>query len=444
METKISKTDEQNLNNIFIEKNVYKGYGLAHKNGQTIFVSKVIAKDVVDVKINYKKSGVLFATPIKFLSLSEYRNNLFCNVFQKCGGCDWLIMKYKYQLETKKQIISELFRTKKLSIIPSEKIHYYRNKTFMPIAIQNKLPVIGMFQRNSHKVIEHKKCFLTPPIFNEIIKIFKEYLIKTKAKIYDEKNHTGNFRFIGFRINKKNKIIIIIVTKNSKMPFTKLLVKKINEKFKNVTGIVQNINDKKGNKILGNHEKILFGNNYFYEELDGIKYKVHYASFFQINLDITLKLYEFIKENLKESDVVADAFCGTGAIGIFISDFVKKVYLIENNYYAYDDLKHNIIINNKSNCVPILGDANNELLKLKDIDTIIFDPPRKGIDIKTLESITDNIKKIIYVSCNPTTQKRDINILQIQAFMIDKMRIFDMFPNTYHIENVIILKRGTH
>ncbi len=444
MEIKISEFNEKDLKNIRIVKNVYKGYGLSYINSKTVFVEKAAEDDIVEIEILYKKSNSYFAKISKIIKPSKFRiNNIKCNVFSKCGGCDWLYINYQKQLEIKKSIVSDLFKKFQIKITPSKNIYHYRNKNFMPVSTRDNIPIIGMYQRNSHNVISHTNCFLIPKIFDEINSFVKAYLIKSKAKIYNEKTHSGTFRHIGFRINSESKILIILVTKNSKIPFSNLLVKEIKKNFKNVVGIIQNINRKKGNRILGDEEKILFGDKFFFEKYGKYVFKLDYSSFSQINYDITVKLYEYIKEKVDKNDLVIDAFCGVGTIGIFLSDKVKKVYLIENNINSYYNLKENIKINNVTNCIPVYGDANKEMLLLNDkkINTVIFDPPRKGIDKETLQNIPKNIRKIIYVSCNPLTQKRDVDLLMEKGFIILNIQLFDMFPNTYHIETVILLER---
>ena len=166
METKIFKTDEKN---IIVEKNVYKGYGIAHFDSNTIFVEKAVEGDELKVKILYKKAKSLFAKPIKIIKKSKYRNNdIFCSAFYECGGCDWLNIKYSHQLEIKKRIIKELYDLKKIDIVESSYKYHYRNKNFLPVAMENNKPVIGIYKKGSHKVIPHKKCFLTPEIFDNL------------------------------------------------------------------------------------------------------------------------------------------------------------------------------------------------------------------------------------------------------------------------------------
>ncbi len=439
METKIFKTDEKN---IIVEKNVYKGYGIAHVDSNTIFVEKAVEGDELKVKILYKKAKSLFAKPIKIIKKSKYRNNdIFCSAFYECGGCDWLNIKYSHQLEIKKRIIKELYDLKKIDIVESSYKYHYRNKNFLPVAMENNKPVIGIYKKGSHKVVPHKKCFLTPEIFDNLAQNFIDYLKKSNEKIYNEKNHSGNIRHFGIRINSQGKLLLTIVTKKRKLAFTNLMVKMFLNNYPNIIGIVQNINEKKTNKILGEEEKILYGKNYFFETILDKIFQVHYKAFFQVNMDIATKMFKFVLDNLNSNEDIVDAFCGTGTIGIIASDKVRKVYFIENNKEAIDNLKINIKINNLTNYKIIHGDVNQELIKISNIDTIIFDPPRKGIDRNTLQTVSKYVKKIIYVSCNPYSQKRDTDILLENNFAIKSIKVFDMFPQTYHIETVIILEK---
>ena len=444
METKISKNYEK-IENILVKKNVYKGYGLAHWNNFTIFIENAVVEDILDIKIEYKRAKSLFATIINIKKPSKFRTNKNeCNVFGKCGGCDWLNIKYDAQLKIKQGIIKELYPNKSIEIQKSPQVNYYRNKSFFPVSLQNGKPTIGIFKKKSHEVIEHDKCMLIPNIFDEIIIAFKEYLIKSKAKIYDEISNKGNVKHLGLRINNSGQILVIIVTKTKKLPFTNLMIKTLTGKFPLITGIIQNINRKNSNRILGDEEKILFGEPFFEEILFKKRLKVNYNSFFQANFTVMQNMYLFIADNLKKDDIVIDAYSGTGTIGISVANSVDKVFCIENNEAAYKNSLENIKNNNILNCESYLGDVNDkisELFQKHSVSTVIFDPPRKGIGKESLELISTKKVKIIYVSCNPTTQKRDMEKLLDKGFAINSIKAFDMFPHTYHIETVIVLQK---
>ncbi|MEA1973763.1 MAG: hypothetical protein U9N34_10805, partial [Candidatus Cloacimonadota bacterium] len=231
-----------------IEKIVFKGLGLAHSNNETLFVQQTIPGDILDVNIINQKKNSILAEPKKFHQKSKYKSKAKCEVFGKCGGCDWLDVEYHHQLKLKRDMLVDLFsdivdESAISEVIPSPQRTNYRNKVFQPVQkIDGKIE-IGMFEKRSHKVIQHRNCYLQPDFFDKVFADVKEYLIKSNAKIYDEKNHQGNVRHLGIRNSKNNnEFILIIVTKNRKLAFTKQLVKSMTEKYPNLVGIVQNIN----------------------------------------------------------------------------------------------------------------------------------------------------------------------------------------------------------
>jgi 23S rRNA (uracil1939-C5)-methyltransferase len=319
----------------------------------------------------------------------------------------------------------------------------------MPCTVDTLLdtqPIIGIFQKRSHVVIAHKDCKIQPSIYDEIVTEFLAYIEAAKVKIYDEKTGNGNLRHLGFRKSAANgQIIVVIVTKNRKLPFTKQLINNLTGKFPQIIGIIQNINSEKGNAILGKDEKILFGKDYLIETIGKISYHLNYRSFFQINHSTTEKLYDFVKSQISKNEIILDAYSGVGTIGIYLADKAKEVIGVEFVAAAVKDAKQNIEFNNIDNCryyVGLVEDKIEEICKKTVLDTIIFDPPRKGLEKKIIEVLKHNeIKKVIYVSCNPMTQKRDVHMLNEIGYKIKKIQPFDMFPQTWHIENVVVLEK---
>mgnify|MGYP006278910807 CR=1 FL=1 len=439
----------QEIKNIKIEKAVYNGYGLAHANNKTILIENVLPADIVDVRIYKDKKKVRFAKPTKFRRKSRHHIPIKCNSFGKCGGCNWLNAKYESQLEFKQCITAEIFNKidpqKIENIQASPEIYNYRNKSFLPVSEKLSEPIFGMFAKETHSVITHEHCYLHPNIFEEIALNVLNYIKSEKIDIYDEKSHKGNLRHIGFRISaNKKELLLILVTKNKKLPRIKEFTKLIRAKFPIIKGIIQNINKAKTNKILGNKEKIHYGKPFFKETINEKVYKINYKSFLQINTKLTEKLYDYVLSNIESGTRLIDAFSGIGTIGISLADKCKKIIFIEYSSKACADTVENC----KFNQIPdekyliMNGKVENKINEAirHQPETIIFDPPRKGIDKKTLESVMNKaIPKIIYISCNPMTQARDIKILQTK-YNLEKIKPFDMFPQTYHIENVAILK----
>ena len=436
------------IKDLKIEKLVYKGLGLGFDNSNPVFVSNAVPGDVLDVQIISTRRQVSFGKIDKIIKGSSKRIEPDCEVFGKCGGCDWLNISYDDQLKYKQEIVEEIFQNieiEKINKIISSGKEPYRNKSFFPVAKHDGKPITGMFESRSHNVIPHKSCKLQPLLFDDICEKIISYIKASKMQVYNEKNHSGNIRHIGIRYALgTNEIIVILVTRNRKIPFSRQLERILLEAYPNIVGIIQNINPEKTNVILGNDEKIIFGRDFIYEQIGKTKFKLNYKSFFQVNTKQAEKMYEFAKQSISEGSSVIDAYCGVGSIGLYLADRAAIVIGIENNVKAVQNAKENAKLNKIDNCKFVAGYVENELPKiLKDnkIDTIIFDPPRKGLEQRIIDNIPSDIKKIIYISCDPMTQVRDVKLIMEKGFVPKEMQPFDMFPHTFHIENVIILER---
>ena len=435
------------IKDLEIKKVVFKGFGLGFNELGAVFVESAYPGDILDVEVVDKRSKTHFAKIDKIIKPSKMRGEASrCEVFGTCGGCNWLDISYQNQLVLKQKIIEEIF-AKFLPVDPiigSATPYHYRNKSFLPIASREGKAVIGMYQKRSHTVISHNSCAIQPEIFDEISKEVLAYIMGSKVKIYDERSQKGILRHLGFRYSASTQeILVILVCKNRKLPFTNILVNKLTSKFPQIKGIIQNINPKFGNVIIGDDEKILYGQDYLIDTVGEVKYKLHYRSFFQINNSTTSRLYDYVKRCINNDDVVIDAYSGVGTIGLYIANKAKEVIGIESNVAAVNNAKENAELNNISNCrfhADLVENKIAEICQEKNIDAIVFDPPRKGLEESIIELVgKKKIAKIIYISCNPMTQKRDIdNFIKI-GYRIKKIQPFDMFPQTWHIENVIEL-----
>ncbi len=439
------------IKNLKIQKLVFQGYGLGFDQSNTYFVQNALPGDILEVEVLYLKSKSYFCRILSIIKPSPLRKQIRCSVSSKCGACDWVDIDYQRQLEFKNLFIQDIFYSiKDLINIPqinaSPIIDNYRNKSILPVQFINKKLVIGMYERQSHNVIEHNQCFLHPPIFDKILEDIKNWIIKANVKIYNEASKRGNLRYIGLRCNSDlNNILIIIITKTSKLPFTQQLVNSITQKYKQITGIVHNINEAANNVIFGDKEKILFGNDYYHECFDNVRFKINYKAFFQVNVEQAKQIYNKIKHFVDNQSVILDAYSGTGSIGIFLADKAKKLIFVESNTQAHNSAIENSKLNNVTNAVFYnneVDDVIEEIINKYDLNTIIFDPPRKGLNNNTIEMVCKkNISKIIYLSCNPTTQIRDIKAFIQNNYTIKDIYIYDMFPHTFHIESLVILEK---
>ncbi len=437
------------LNKVEIEKIIFKGYGLGTYAGKKIFVPFTYPGDIVDVEVISEKKDYYKALPVKLHASLVKRETVPCSVFKECGGCNSLDIEYSQQCHFKKQVIEDIFPKYKDLIedtIASPQQYSYRNKVFFPVAKKDNKIVFGMFKNLTHTVVPANQCKLVSPRLLEIAQEVCNHLNQVNEDVYDEKRGKGNIRHIGLRVNSQNQIMVIIVTNKSKLAFTNTLVKTLTEKYPEVLAIIQNINKSNTNTILGETEKVLYGEAFFIDEIAGKKYKVHYQSFFQVNRPLTEKIYKQIHADVDSNSNVLDAYSGVSTIGIFVDEKANAVVSVESNEWATNDAKFNIKLNKCKNIGVInakLEDNFEEIIDKYKINTIIFDPPRKGLEANIRELIKDSrINKIIYLSCNPMTQKRDIQDFVNAGFKLKKMIPYDMFPNTYHIENYALLVRN--
>jgi 23S rRNA (uracil1939-C5)-methyltransferase len=438
---------EQNI--VTIEKLVYKGLGLAHLQDKVVFIPYSVPEDEIEIEITKENRSFSLGQISRICTSSPHRIPVVCRSFGRCGGCNWLNIAYAIQLQAKTEIIREFFPFIEPDLIQptiaSPLTKHYRKKVFFPVSSFQGKACIGIYASQSHHIVEHDYCELVPPVVDDISQAFLAYLTASNEVPYQEKNHSGNIRHLGFRINHNGDVIVIIVTKKSKLGFSGQLVRSLTEAFPAVMGIVQNVNPQRGNTILGEKDKILFGSDSFIEKVDGKKFHLRYTSFFQINQEVTAKMFRYISSHLQEKDAVLDAYCGVGAISLSIAEKVKKVIGIEINETAILDAKRNCLLNKTENASFFAGKVEDRFADIVDtegINTIVFDPPRKGLDSSLFSHLkSSKIQKIIYVSCNPATQSRDIKRLGEIGFHAKEMQPFDMFPQTYHIENIAVLER---
>jgi len=435
-----------------IEKVALHGYGLGFAEGKAVFVPFTMPGDCVNATVRIEKKDVIFADVEEYIHTSDISVIPKCDAFggtQACGGCDWLMAPYRTQLHWKTELIKQTFEPWQLAVkvkkaVPSTQPEHYRNKSFLPAGESDNGLYFGMYERYSHNVVPHRNCLLQPPVMDEIISEVTAFADKVKLEAYSETAHSGALRHLGIRINKAgDEILLIPVTKGSKFPFTKQFIRTLTEAFPQITGIVQNINRSIGNVILADEDKLLYGSPYLNDELCGIRLRLHYKSFFQVNHGTAEKLCSYLKSCLTKDDTVLDAYCGTGVFGLIMADKVHQVHGIEELPQAIADAEFNRQLNGIDNAVFHTGQVESilpQLMKTNAFTTVILDPPRKGVDTALLKFIAERkIPQILYVSCNPMTLVRDAKLLADNGYKVQEITPYDMFPQTWHIETVVRL-----
>ncbi len=452
MEIPVKKNQEYIVD---IIDNGFEGEGIAKIDNFTIFIPNAIKGEKVKILIVKVLSSHAFGKILEIIQKSDKRVESECETYKRCGGCNLRHMKYEETLKIKQNVVQSLVnKTLKTKIqvektIGMENPYFYRNKAQYPIGIdRNEKPQIGVFANRTHEIIPIKKCFIQNEKNEKLAKFVFNWIIKNNISIYDEKTRKGLVRHIVIKIGiKTNEIMCIIVINGNKIPKENELVKEILDNFPEVKTIVKNVNTKNTNVIMGKENIILYGNGYIEDILGEYRFKISPLSFYQVNPIQAEKLYNIGIQlaKISKDDVVFDLYCGIGTISLFMAKYAKKVYGIEIVEEAVNDAKENAKINNVSNVEFIAGDVEKILDKLINKDNIIpdivmVDPPRKGLDNKSIDNIIKiRPKKVVYISCNPATLIRDLAKFE-KIYEIKSIKPVDMFPFTSHVEVCTLLE----
>ncbi|HEX8515942.1 MAG TPA: 23S rRNA (uracil(1939)-C(5))-methyltransferase RlmD [Bacteroidia bacterium] len=464
------------LENISVTDASSDGQSIARTDEYVIFIKGAVPGDVVDLQITRKKSKYREANTIAVKHASEKRTEPVCKHFGTCGGCKWQNMSYEWQLFYKqKQVTDALTRLARIElpeiqqILPSNKVYFYRNKLEFTFSNKKWLTLeqindkdlafgdeAGEISRNAlgfhipgmfDKILDIDTCYLQEEPSNALRNEIRNYALENKLTFFDIREQIGLLRNVIIRSTSTGEwMVILSFFYNDKENIEKLL-NHLSEKFPQITSLQYVINSKK-NDTIGDLEIILFkGNDSIYESMEGLKFKIGPKSFYQTNSDQAYELYKVTRElaAIKETDVVYDLYTGTGTIANFVAHQAKKVVGVEYVPAAIEDAKINSSINNITNTVFYAGDMKDVLNDAfitanGKPDVIITDPPRAGmhedVTIKILEIAP---ARIVYVSCNPATQARDLQLLDAK-YRVTKVQPVDMFPQTHHVENVVLLE----
>ena len=385
------------------------GRGIGYIDGKITFISDTLKDEEVECELIKESKKYNEAKLLKIIKKSDKRIIPKCKYCKECGGCHLQYLSYEDTIDFKKNKLKNIFNKNKINIndidiIENNSNYYYRNK----VELKVKDGKIGFYENKSHNIVSIDECVVTKKCINNVISDLKKCTLK-------ESNIT-------IRANYNDEILLIVET---------------NDKF-NYESLIKN------NKIVGIilNNKLIYGDNYFTEVINNLYFKVSYNSFFQINEYICSKLFEIIDSNIDNNSNVLDLYCGVGTLSLVASNKANKVYGIEIVENAILNAITNAKINKRDNLYFMCGDVPKLIDKINsDIDIIIVDPPRAGLDKKTINTIIEyNPKKIIYVSCDPQTLVRDLKILE-EYYDIKKATALDMFSYTYHVETVMVLEK---
>lgn len=429
-----------------------EGNGVGRYEGMAVFVPFTALGDEISCKIVKLKKTFAYGIIDEIITPSKERIEPDCSAYKKCGGCSFRHMSYEAELKAKQGFVSDAFeRIGKLDIdfddiLGCEEIYHYRNKAQYPVCEKDGKLACGFYSKRSHRVVDNNSCFLQPEIFNEIAGKTVSLLGDKGFTAYDEESGKGVIRHIYIRHGSHTKeIMLCIVAAHADKRF-KHISEEISKLFPEIKSIILNINPDKTNVVLGKRNKILFGEGYITDIMCKNKVQISHHSFYQINTSQAEKLYGIVKEyaDLNGDETLLDLYCGIGTIGFSLVKNVKKLIGVEIVPDAIENAKLNAKLNGISNAEFICGDAGtvaNELIKRGETpDIIIADPARKGCDSVSLDAMLKmNPKKIVMVSCNPTTCARDVKYLCDNGYNAVKGQAVDMFPRTGHVESIVLL-----
>ncbi|MDD4722211.1 MAG: 23S rRNA (uracil(1939)-C(5))-methyltransferase RlmD [Acidaminococcaceae bacterium] len=432
------------------------GEGVGKVDGFAVFAVGALPGETVRVKLNQVKKTYATGQVIKVVTTSKERVAPLCPVYKECGGCQLQHLSYEGQLKAKhQQVVDALERIghfhdiKVLPTIGDEIPWHYRNKMQVPVAMEGKKIEIGCFAQATHKIIDVEECFIQKEKNNVIAAVVRKWMKEYKIPGYMEDKQRGIVRHIMGRVGvRTGEVMVVLVTATPTVPHAKELVYMLQKEVPGFKTLVQNINTRHTNVILGEKNKTIFGPGSIKDKLGDLSFNISAQSFFQVNSEQAQKLYDTALEyaKLTGKETVVDVYCGTGTITLFLAQKAKNVFGIEIVASAIKDAKINAKENKIANANFILGDAAKELPNLLGAgikpDVIVLDPPRAGCEVRVLEAIASvKPKRIVYVSCNPATLARDLVVLTKAKYKITKVQPVDMFPQTSHVECVALMSR---
>ena len=457
--------------NIQVIDTAAKGKSVAKApDGKVVFLSNAVPGDIVDIQTGKKRKSYYEGKAVKFHKLSDKRTEPVCDYFGVCGGCKWQNLKYEEQLTYKQnEVINNLIRIGHLdlpeitTIAGCKETYFYRNKMEFSFSdsrwltedeiksdqkINNRnacgFHIPGMWD----KILDIDKCHLQEDPSNDIRNEIKKFAINNNISFFNPRNQTGELRTLMIRISSTGEIMVVVQFYEDNIENRESILNFIKERFPEITSLQYVIN-KKGNDTIYDQKVILFnGRDHIFEQMEGLRFKINAKSFYQTNSEQAYELYKITRNfaDLKGDEIVYDLYTGTGTIAQFIAKKAKKIIGVESVPEAIIDAKENAKMNKIDNVEFFVGDMakifNKDFIQQNGIpDVVITDPPRDGMHKKVVEQILNILpNKIVYVSCNSATQARDLALMK-DHYSIVKTQAVDMFPQTHHVENVVLLEK---
>ena len=455
------------LENITITDVAAEGKAIAKVDEKILFTQYAVPNDVVDIQVVKKKSSYLEGKVINFKKYSDERVDAACEHFGVCGGCKWQILPYEKQIFYKqKQIVDNLTRIGKIElpeiqqIIGSKEVYFYRNKLEFTFSNRKWLQKLDMSEKEQNmngigfhipgmfdKVLDIKKCWLQDDISNQIRNEIRSYAFANNLTFFDLRKQEGFLRTLMIRNTTIGELMVVLVFFYEDKKLINNVLTHLKNKFPQITSLLYVVNEKRNDTITDQKINIFYGKDHIFEEMEGLRFKIGAKSFYQTNSKQAYELYKIVRNfaQLTDNELVYDLYTGTGTIANFIAKNAKKVIGIEYVPEAIEDAKENSKINKIDNTLFFAGDMKDVLNrsfidKYGKPDVIITDPPRAGMHDDVIKQILFcEPQRIVYVSCNPATQARDLQVLS-EKYQVAAVQSVDMFPHTHHVENVVKLE----
>ncbi len=439
-----------NKNDIFeieITGTTEEGDGVGRAEGMAVFVPYALLGEKVRVLIIKVLKSYAVGKLMDIITPSARRIKAQCPYFYKCGGCRFWNVDYQAELKYKRQKVEDCIRRiggleiEVPPVLGAAKVCGYRNKGQFPVSCDG----IGIYAQHSHRVIDIDGCIIQDKTNPAVLSCVRGWMKDYNIEAYDEKTGKGCVRHIYTRCGDSGKMVCI-VTNCEKLPYADELVKRLREDVDGLTGVLQNLNNKKTNVVLGRRFRTLWGDDYIIDSLGDCRFKLSPLSFYQVNKEQTQVLYSVARDfaELTGTEIVWDLYCGIGTIGQFMAKSVKKLVGIEVVEQAIDNAKENAKLNGITNAEYYCGTAEEVAPRLKGQkpDVVILDPPRKGCEESLLKTVAQTgAKRIVYVSCKPSTLARDLKVLTGLGYTVEKVQAVDLFPRTVHVECVVLMSK---
>ena len=433
-----------------------EGEGIGKIDGFTVFVKDALPSEKIKVRITKVNKSFAFGRLMEIIEPSKHRVEPKCPVYKRCGGCSLQHLSYDEQLKFKtkkvKDVLERIGGFENADVndaIGMENPFHYRNKAQFPVREGKNGVEIGLYAPRSHNVIDIESCLIQHPLNDKIIRLIREFIKEENISVYNETTGKGLIRHIVTRIGYVTKEVLICIVINGKsIPKKERLIKKLSE-VEGLKGIVLNINTKNTNVILSRETKVLWGQGFITDYIGDVKFEISINSFYQVNPVQTKVLYSKALElaGLTGNENVFDIYCGIGTISLFLAKKAKKVIGVEIVEQAIEDAKRNAKINGITNAEFIAGSAEEVIPKLYEegitADVVVVDPPRKGCDEAVLDTIIKmQPKRVVYVSCDPSTFARDLKALCSNGYEKGTAQPVDQFCHSGHVETVVLLSKG--